>query len=300
MFVHNRYRILVLCLVAVFALTRSSPAQKPQRPYGQKPMAQNPMGNKPMGQQPMAMPVTFSGTVQQIRAGLLQVASSNQESYVVKVEPRRTKVQCTGTAEPDFLRTGLYVRFSGEFDNRGTSKGDVSELTIVTLSDTVRPGVMADAPAGGLDDQANKKKGKAKAEGGKYVVVGQIRGVKNEQLTVSAPGVATLLKVTLAPTAKINVDAGDVTLAQQGDEVDVQGHLIQPGQNGQPAQVAASEITIKLAKPLSAPSKKKLTKSPAIQRGKKTDDAPEKSDKGAGAEKKLSGLKTGPSFGKPQ
>jgi hypothetical protein len=83
------------------------------------------------------------------------------------------------------------------------------------------------------------------------------------------------LKVTLAADAKINVDIADITLAQQGDEIDVKGNLVQATQNGQPAQVVADEITIKLAKPLSALSKKKVPRAPAAPRSSG------KSDKGA-------------------
>ena len=83
--------------------------------------------------------------------------------------------------------------------------------------------------------------------------------------------------MTLAADAKINVDIADITLVQQGDEIDVKGNLVQATQNGQPAQVVADEITIKLAKPLSALSKKKVPRAATVPRSSS------KSDKGADA-----------------
>jgi hypothetical protein len=276
---HRWYCTLVVAGWVVVA-ARSSPGQGQFKPptnrgaYGAG--ANRAAPNRPMPPQPM--PVTVSGTLQQIKGGLLQVASATQEQYLVKVDPRHTKVQCTGTAEPDFLRSGLYVRFSGEFDNRGTGKGDLSELEIVTPSEIVRPGVVRDEP-GGLDEKPKKK---VKNEGGKFLVVGQIRSIKNGQLLVAAPTVPTGLKVNVAAGAKINVDVNDVTLAQQGDEIEVKGNLVQPAQNGQPGQVVASEVTIKLAKPLSALSKKKVPRALATPRSnKKTDKSEQLAPPGA-------------------
>ena len=142
--------LLVAC--SVLGTVRSSPVQAQPKPPTNRAAANRALNGavpgRPGAPQPMPMPVTFSGTLQQMRGGLLQVANDKQEQYVVKVDPRHTKVQCTGTAEPGFLRSGLYVRFSGEFDNRGTGSGELSELSIVTLSDAVRLGVVRDRTRG--------------------------------------------------------------------------------------------------------------------------------------------------------
>jgi len=260
----SRCRCLIVLLVAgsVLSQVRSSPAQGQRRP-----LPYNPLQQRPLQPQPTAAPVTFSGTLQDMKGGLLEVASASQGPFLVKIDPRHTKVKCTGTAEKEFLRPGLYVRFSGDFDNRGAAKGELAELAIVSLSETVRQGVVQNSPAG----LAEPPKKKVKYEGGNYLVIGQIKGVKNDQLEVTVPGVPSGLKVSLAETAKINVEADDVSLVQQGDEIEVKGNLVQPGQNGQPGQVVAGDVTIKLAKPLSAQSKKKPSKFLAVPRGKKSD-----------------------------
>jgi len=265
--------VVACCVVAVI---RTSSAQGQLKPSTNK-AAPNKGGLYGAGrsgaapgrqgpQQPMAVPIEFSGTLQQMRGAILQVSNDKQEQYLVKVDPRHTKVQCTGTAEPAFLRTGLYVRLSGDFDNHGNAQGDVSELEIVSLSDTVRAGVMRDDPAAAANEKPKKK---VKNEGGKFIVVGQIRSIKNGQLLVAAPGATAGLKITLATDAKINVDVSDPTFVQQGDEVAVKGNIVQPAQNGQPAQVTAGELTVKLSKPLTALSKKATPRAAAGPRGNK-------------------------------
>lgn len=245
--------------------------------------------------------VTIKGTLEQITSeGYLKVTSDANEPYLIGIDRVTTKVVVVGTAERDFVTQGLLVRFTGEFDKRGNSKGEISELSIVEPSEQNYPGVQKDGnPLVILDDD---KKKKSKDEGGTYLVVGQVKSLRGAKLQVSANG--QQVKATLAKDATINVDVTNYHLAIKGDKIEAYGQLVQKvsgkGKQLTTGQVFASELTVTLANPLSKKKKKptrdvKTAKGKAAKRGENAKGnaaADEESDKGKEAGDKSGAEKT--------
>src|SRR5689334_17872383 len=67
--------------------------------------------------------------------GLIIIKSSSGDFWNVMVN-RDTEVNVEGTAQADYLRPGVSVRFFGEMDKKGVLKGEVQELQIYTPAKT--------------------------------------------------------------------------------------------------------------------------------------------------------------------
>ncbi len=213
-------------------------------------------------------PLNLNGTVVAAQSGMIQVTGAAGEVWYVKTDPQRTKIQVTGTAEPEFLQPGLCVRFTGVITKRGQCQDPVNELTICTPSKDSPLGVYPDSGMGPADAKdTEKEKAKEKpvkkparaAAGGPSVVVGQLRSVKLGKLVVAAGG--TAVKADLADGAKIAVDCADVSLARNGDKIVVEGVAFRRPQAGQPGTAIAQRVQVTLGEPLTSAKKgKKPTK----------------------------------------
>jgi hypothetical protein len=88
-------------------------------------------------------PIQLQGTVAGVRPGMVAVTTAAGETWALKITPR-SEVRVTGTAEPDVLRPGMYVRFIAPIDTRRSLvQGKVEKLIIFTPSEGVgrMPGV---------------------------------------------------------------------------------------------------------------------------------------------------------------
>jgi hypothetical protein len=165
------------------------------------------------------------------------LANANQNWMIWLNE--QTKVTLTGTASPDFLRSGLYVSFTADLDKRGFIKDKVSQLTIFTPTNENGVGVFpgtstvggeneGPGAAGGFAPKAGGKVGKAASKvaaatmEGQATIAGQVTAAKNSKLTVNAGG--RTFKFDLADDAKIDVKVADYTsFARKGDKITVDG-----------------------------------------------------------------------------
>jgi hypothetical protein len=232
---------------------------------------------------PETEPFVAEGTVRAIMPGRIQMLSDSGQNWTVAVDPKAV-VHVTGTAEPDFLRPGLFIRFKAEIDQRGTAKEKLRELTIFRPSREDLPGIRpegeggaGDKPAegerrfGALPPEGRRKRPSERTRGaargsiptsGVYSVAGRITSSRNGTLTVSAGRAA--VRVELAEDAKIDVDTADYSLAKQGDRISVTKGKMFAGRIG---LAQAQELTIKLSEPLTLNKKKPArSKSPAARR----------------------------------
>jgi hypothetical protein len=88
-------------------------------------------------------PIQLQGTVAGVRPGMVAVTTAAGETWALKITPR-SEVRVTGTAEPDVLRPGMYVRFIAPIDTRRSLvQGEVEKLVIFSPSEEVgrMPGV---------------------------------------------------------------------------------------------------------------------------------------------------------------
>lgn len=208
------------------------------------------------------------GTVMGVVPGGIQMLTERDSAWLIQVVPRQSQVKVTGTAEPGFLRSGLFVKFSGEIDAKGVLQGEVKEMEIVTPAGKNSMGVFAS----GSDENA---KPIAKLEPGTYDIRGKVALYKDGDITIVAGK-----KITgkVASDAKISVNVQDYSFAQKDDTIKVKGYYyerMRPSpQEGRPGQAMGKEIEIALAKPLSAPVRKGPAKPVRPGKGKPADETP--------------------------
>jgi len=244
--------------------------------YGQGPRGKS-------APQPVMEAFDAAGTIEGLLPNGMQINSNANQRWAIVI-PRQAKIELTGTATADFLRPGLYVRFTAEVDKHGTAKEKVAQLSIFTPSRETPPGLFSPeaggAAAGGAFDGFGPGVGKppvgigkppvgiGKAPGktsGKaapvetakaYTVAGQITAARNNKLTVNA-GTASI-KFEVTDDAAIDVKVADYSLARKGDKVSVQGKMMK----GRPGMGEAASVKIELASPLSGGKAKPVKPAP--------------------------------------
>jgi hypothetical protein len=215
----------------------------------------------------------------------IQLSTNTNQTINVTIGPD-TEMSVTGTAEQDYLKSGVTIEFVAEIDKTHAVKEKIIKLTVVSLS-TDRPaglsppeftttekkgknGDKADAkplqPDPGAGD-AGPAKGRSKKEAdpfgnkpskagsapqlpGTFTVRGTIKMCKEGKITVSA-GRGPTIKAELANDATIDVDMADLHAVQRDDKVTVNGFVSQ----ARPNMVLAKSISIELANPLTGAKK---------------------------------------------
>ncbi|MHC4178755.1 MAG: hypothetical protein ACYSWU_14690, partial [Planctomycetota bacterium] len=80
------------------------------------------------------MPIQLRGTVAGVGPRMVAMTTSAGETWRLTITPK-TEVRVTGTAEPDVLRPGMYVRFIAPVDKRRSLvQGQVDKLIIFSPS----------------------------------------------------------------------------------------------------------------------------------------------------------------------
>ncbi|HXT61318.1 MAG TPA: hypothetical protein VN699_21935 [Pirellulales bacterium] len=215
---------------------------------------------------PEPTPYDGKGTVEAVGFEGIQFKDADGKTIVVGFDFKtKPKVTVTGTAEPGFLAPGLIVRFSAKMTSKGQVKDPIGELAVIETSELNQIGAQPDL-APGEDLKKAEKEGPVE-----WVVVGAIRSVKKNQLQIAAGGKA--IKAEVAEDCKITVDVSDLSIVQAGDEISVVGKQLPGlpmGDGAQSGQVIGEKIDVVLAKPLTAPGKKKGAKAkPKSSRTKK-------------------------------
>jgi hypothetical protein len=89
------------------------------------------------------VPIQLTGTVAGVKPGMIAVTTPVGETWALSIPPK-TEVRLTGTAEPDVLSPGMYVRFIAPVDKqRSLVQGKVAKLVIFSPSEETgrMPGV---------------------------------------------------------------------------------------------------------------------------------------------------------------
>jgi hypothetical protein len=192
---------------------------------------------------------TVVGTFEGAQGLLMQVKNATGHPYIIALQPNMSKVGVVGTAKPDFLKPGMLVSFTADVDKKGAVADPINELAIIAPSETNTPGMFP-------EDRENP-------DAGRFFIRGTVRTVKEGKLTVSAGG--KQVSGELPDDANIKVESSDLNLAQQGDEISVEGRLVSEykseGNNIVPGKVFGEKVDIKLSEPLSKESFKKKPKS---------------------------------------
>ena len=186
----------------------------------------------------------FSGAVKQVKDNTITVIVTGNKEVTVQPSPLApVAVDVTGTAEFGALTTGMTVEFTGKVNKKGDFEGPVESLTVHEASDnSVKLGFY---PPDGDESGPTVR---LKDEASEQFIRAKIRTLKDDELTVTAPG-ASPIKFKLAPEAKINLAFRSLNVAHMGDGITIEGKEVQVG------QYYGEKITIKLTNPLQGKKK---------------------------------------------
>lgn len=250
-----------------------------------------PFNPRPGRQPPVIQfaPIQLQGTVAGVRPGMIAVSTAAGETWAVKVTGR-TEIRVLGTAEPDVLRPGLYVRFFAPVDKRRSRvEQKVGKLTIFSPSKQIgrMPGVFypgqegdeaapepgtppngPEAPGPGRAAKAHNRKAPAERPMGPrsrtpgppdkapnvetFDIRARLTAVKGDWLTVYVrnPFFKPSLRIQLTDEPEIKLDVSEYSVAKPGDKVAALGRGI-----GAQA-VQARQVRIELAEPLGGSGKR--------------------------------------------
>lgn len=190
-------------------------------------------------------------TLEQYRSGLMQVRTSKQELWLLKIVPQTT-ITVDGEAEAEYLRPGLTVQITGKVNRKEMLEEPISKIEL--LNQKGRP-ALGMFPAGEEGDNVRPVRNPGPGE---YRIRGKVAAYKNGQLTIAIGG--NRIAGTLADDVEIKFSSNDPALAGSGDKVKVKAwHYVNSKpipQMNIPGKALAEDINIKLAKPLEASRKR--------------------------------------------
>ncbi len=176
--------------------------------------------------------VEVSGKIVNVKRGLITAVDGDNQQGMIKIDPKDTKVYVTGTAMPSVLRSGMFIRFTGKFENAVATE-PVTELEIFEPSESVDIGVFPEDPTDPNSD---------------VLVAGRVAAFKRGKL-IMATG-RQKVQADMAEDAELSLHVSDYSLASPGDDIRVLGKLFAPG------KIIATQVDITLAEPLGEPEKK--------------------------------------------
>jgi len=174
--------ILVCLAIATWLIwSTTAPAQNQPKPDG--------TGNKEAA--------VFEGA----QGKIVQLKLGNN-SWLMQLDPK-VVVTFTGTAETDFVQLAqapLMVRFKTEVNTRQKKATEtVTEIEIVNLSETEKPGAVVDGLGGAFAAETPQPKG-PQPETQRFQITGPVSSYKNGEMTVLG------IKVPVDPMAKVTVN----------------------------------------------------------------------------------------------
>ncbi|MDZ7616364.1 MAG: hypothetical protein U1E05_05125 [Patescibacteria group bacterium] len=187
-------------------------------------------------------PINLTGTVIQAGAGGVSLTSPTNETWHLRI-PHTAKVEVTGTADPEMLRPGAFVRLSAIVDTRKNLIAEpVNQLTLLDGLPPVMPGLGASQPSG---------------EQVLLDLVGQIKSTRAGQIVLEVPNQKATIRFELADSATVAISVSDYTLAKPGDTIVAKGGQLTTN------MAEASEVSITLSTPISDGKKRPEPARPA-------------------------------------
>lgn len=208
--------------------------------------------------------LSAKGTLRGVFAGGIQLATDDNEAWKVKLPDKPSEISYSANAEQSFLRPGMKVKFSAVMNRKGIVQEPITSLTVFTPLKPADLGVWPETegegaynPLAGLFNTEEPKE-QPKVKGKKPVVEdvacrvgGTLKSLKSGRMVVVAGRMQ--IKCELAENAKIRVSTSDLSLAQLGDKVEVEGWYYA---NAKQAGLWANQLSITAAEPLTGEKKK--------------------------------------------
>jgi len=214
-------------------------------------------------------PIDLHGTVEQGAAGAITVKSPTNETWTLQIPPT-ARIEVTGTAENDMLRSDRFVRLTAIVDTRRNEIPEpVQQVTLIDVADqpgrrlgafkpgTDEPPAPGAAGAGVRMPVPNLGGAAPETDQVLFDIRGRVKSFRSDQILLEVPNIKGTLRFQLAEAATVAVNVSDYSLAQPGDMIASKG--VQIG----PKVAVASEVNITLSTPLSDPNKRREPVRPA-------------------------------------
>ncbi len=235
---------------------------------------------------PEMEPFAATGTIEAIARGKVQILTNTDQQWLVEIVPQ-ADIKVTGTAKVDFLRPGMFVKLTAEFDKRGKAAEPVGHLILFTPSQQEMIGVWPEGAApsadaedqfGGADAAAPPTNNRRDQGAGRYTIHGRLTGNRKGKWTVNAGTATVEFKLTEEPT--IDVAIADYSVAKKGDKISIKRGRMFAGRMG---FARARKLTIELSEPLTLEKKKSSRRrKPTSKRSSKKPKKEEKPAEGFG------------------
>jgi hypothetical protein len=178
----------------------------------------------------------YQGKVEQLAEVALTVVPTGLaiKPVLVFTHPQATQITITGKAERTALKAGMYLRLSGQLDDRGRMAEPVDALEIVAADEARRvPSV-----------EANKQ----------VMIVGRVGQIHGDRITLTlTEGRIRAVTIQLASDVSIELFTSDLAYANAGDKVEVKGRVYHPEELPTETDLYATELKIERREPLTAP-----------------------------------------------
>lgn len=195
------------------------------------------------------------GELQGLKGDVMFIRTSGGEQWAVKAPKDASKLMFKGAATPAWLKKGMWVQFTANFDAKGVVHGGVNQLLVITPNKETKVGVTQESDLSGgpanlfSDDEPVKSDVKTKI----FTVVGRVTGLSSGgELSVTAG--RTPVRVKLSDRTQVSVNLLGVQFARPGDKVSVEGWYYPQ----QPNQAYGNTITVTAGDTLGAKPKKEV------------------------------------------
>ena len=122
---------------------------------------------------------TDDGTVEAVQENAIKIRDSKNDDWILEINGE-TMIQVTGEAEREWLKPGVFVKFTGEIDKKGVLQKDVEEIEIITAADKSSLGLFTPSE-GDAPSKAVRNPGS-----GSYVIKGRLTKVQDGKILVLA------------------------------------------------------------------------------------------------------------------
>ena len=181
--------------------------------------------------------ISVNGTIEDMdmEKGLAKIVDGDETEWIVKLD-RNTKFTYSGTAEPAWIRRGMWVRLTTDFNSKGEPQRSPKDVLVFQRKKGDKLGIYNDNKGTIINPFIKSKTEPTPSE--KFLtltVAGQVKSLRSSELSVVAGRMT--LKIPLDKRTKIRVDVADPTLIRKGDKVMIEGWQVPDAEN---AMVATS------------------------------------------------------------
>lgn len=223
-------RIPAVCAIALFSVASFAQEQGPQREQ-----------------------MSAVGELKGLKGNVMHIQTSNGEQWLVQAPKEAEKLMYQASAAPGWLKKGMWVQFTANFDAKGVVHGGVNSVLVITPNKETKIGVTRESDLSGNSAELfrDDEPVKSDVETAIFTVIGRVTGLSaSGELSVAAG--RTPVRVKLSDTTQVSVNVQGLQLARPGDKVAVEGWYYPQ----QPNQAYGNEVTVTSQDKLGAPKPK--------------------------------------------